>query len=360
MARWVGLAAAAGALASASAAHAATLQIQNAAVRVVIVPEARSDVSVTITHVNPRLPLKITTGLDGDVTVDGGLGWGWFGAPISCGPAGPGGWMIVWGRGRFAYEDLPEVVVKAPLDARVASNAAVFGAVGPADSLELRAANCGAWNIANVRGALVVESSGSARIRAGDASEMTLRAAGSGDIQTLSAGKRLDALASGSGDIAVAEVAGPVDLGASGSGSIRIAGGQATTMRVRTTGSGDIAFAGRADAVTGGASGSGRIDVAGVGRGLDVTLTGSGDIRVGEARGDVGARLSGSGDLSINGGHVSNLKASVSGSGGVSFGGLADKLEARTSGSGWVRVNRVAGPMATQSTGSGRVVVAQR
>src|SRR5579864_7027314 len=146
MGRLAGLAAAAGALASAGGAHAATLEIQNAALRVVVIPEARQDVSVTVAHANPRLPIKVWTDPLGAVVVDGGLGFGWLGGrPVSCGPAGPGGWMNVWGVGRVAYEDLPEVVARVPLDAQVRSSAAVFGAISPADRLALDNASCGAW-----------------------------------------------------------------------------------------------------------------------------------------------------------------------------------------------------------------------
>ncbi len=354
MAEWVGIAAtAAAALVGTGASHAATLEIRNAAVRVVVVPEARSDVSVTVTHANPRLPLKVGTGLDGRIIVDGGLQWGWFGRSIRCGPARPGGWMDVGGIGRVAYEDLPEVVARVPMDARVASYAAVFGAVGPADGLDLSASSCGSWAIANVRGPLTIENSGSAQIRAGDAGAMVLRQSGSGEIQTLVAANGLDVRISGSGDIAVARASGPVEAGVSGSGALRVAGGQATSFRARVSGSGDIHFAGRAQQVDSGTSGSGVIEIAGVSHSLDVSLSGSGDMTVGEAEGPVGARVSGSGDLHITRGHVS-------GSGGVSFGGVADSLDAHTTGSGWVRVDRVDGPIATASSGSGRVVVAQR
>jgi len=362
MAGWIGLATAAGALAGAGVGHAAALEIRNAAVRVVVVPEAREDVSVTITHANAGLPLSVVTGPQGRALVDGGLGLGPFGSrPVRCGPAGPGGWMLVWGAGRVAYEDLPQIVARVPLNAVVAADAAVFGEVGPADGLALKAASCGAWTVANVKGALMIDNTGSARIRTGEAAEMTLRVSGSGDIETRAAARRLAAWVSGSGDIGVEQASGPIEAAVAGSGSIRIAGGQASSLQARTTGSGDIAYGGRADAAAAEATGSGAVRLAGVSQRLDVKLTGSGDMTVDEAAGAaVGARLSGSGDLRISRGHLSSLKTSISGSGGVSFGGVADRLEARTSGSGWVRVDRVDGPIDTASTGSGRVLIAER
>lgn len=234
MGKLAGLAAAAGALASAGAAHAATLEIQNAAVRVVVIPEARADVSVTVVHANPRLPLKVSTGPLGEVIVDGGLGYGWFWQrPVTCGPAGPGGWMDVWGVGPVAYEDLPQVVARVPLDAQVRSTAAVFGAISAANNLDLDNASCGEWVVDNVRDRLSVRNSGSGRVRAGEAGEMALAASGSGSILTRAAVRGLDARVSGSGGVRVEQASGPVQARVSGSGDIEMAARRRNWRRAR-------------------------------------------------------------------------------------------------------------------------------
>ena len=71
------------ALAAGSASAAPSVEIRGAAARVVVIPEARSDVSVTIIKTHPRLPLKVSqlgekVFVDGDVghRPHGCLGWG--------------------------------------------------------------------------------------------------------------------------------------------------------------------------------------------------------------------------------------------------------------------------------------------
>jgi hypothetical protein len=360
MGKLAGLAAA-GVLASAGAAHAATLEIQNAALRVVVIPEARADVSVTVVHANPRLPLKISTGPFGEAIVDGGLGYGWFWQrPVTCGPAGPGGWMHVWGVGRVAYEDLPQVVARVPLDAQVRSTAAVFGAIAPANNLDLDNASCGEWVVDNVRDRLSVRNSGSGRVRAGEAGEMALATSGSGSILTRAAVRGLDARVSGAGGVRVEQASGPVQARVSGSGGIEIDGGAATELEARASGSGGIVFKGVAQDVKSDLSGSGKMSVGGVTNSLGVGISGNGGVAVGQLSGTVRARISGSGSLRIAQGHASDLDARITGSGGVVFDGVADALQARTSGSGGVRVGRVLGAMDTGSSGSGRIVVAGR
>jgi hypothetical protein len=361
MGKMAGLAAAAGALASAGAAHAATLEIQNAAVRVVVIPEERADVSVTVVHANPRLPLKVLTGPLGEAVVDGGLGYGWFWQrPVTCGPAGPGGWMDVFGVGRVAYEDLPQVVARVPMDAHVRSGAAVFGAVAAADSLDLDSAGCGEWVVDDVRHQLSVRNSGSGRVRAGTAGEMALSASGSGSIATRAAARGLDARVSGSGGLRIERASGPVQARVSGSGDIEIDGGAATELAARTTGSGDVVFKGVAEDVQSDLSGSGRVSLGQVTQSLGVGISGGGGVTVGQLSGAVRARISGSGSLRIAQGHASDLEARITGSGGVAFDGIADALQARTSGSGGIRVGRVLGPVDTASSGSGRIIIAGR
>jgi hypothetical protein len=359
--KWMGLAAAAGALVSAGGAHAAALEIQNAAVRVVVIPEARSDVSVTVVHANPRLPLQVSTGLNGDVIVDGGLGFGWFGGrPVSCGPAGPGGWMNVWGVGRVAYEDLPQIVARVPMDAQVRSGAAVFGAIGAANRLDLGTAGCGDWVVADVRDRLAVRNSGSARVRTGAAGEMALSMSGSGAIYSLSAARGLDASVSGSGGVRVGQASGPVQARVSGSGGIEVDGGAATTLVARATGSGGVVFKGVAQDVDSDLSGSGGVSLGEVTHSLGVGISGGGGVQVSQLSGGITARITGSGSLRIDQGHASDVDARISGSGGIAFDGVADALHARTSGSGSVRIGRVLGAMDTASSGSGRIVVAGR
>src|SRR5580698_9130403 len=162
-------------LAVAGSASAASLEIRNAALRVVVIPEARSDVSVTILKTNARLPLRLSTGLSGQTIIDGGQWLALLGRPIWCDDHG----VHVWGVGHVDTADLPQVLVRMPLEARVSAGGGVFGSISRADRLDLSVDGCGEWTVGNVRDRLAVGSSGSATVRTGTAGQMVLQASGS-------------------------------------------------------------------------------------------------------------------------------------------------------------------------------------
>jgi hypothetical protein len=343
-------------LAAAGSASAASLDIRNAAVRVVVIPEARSDVNVTVLKTNPRLPLKVVNGFPGQVIVDGGR-WGWLGLqPIWC---EAGGAVHVAGVGRFANADLPQILVRVPLDAQVSAGGGVFGAVSAANQLDLDVSGCGEWVVGNVHGRLSVHSSSSSTVRTGSAGQMALQVSGSGDVVTRTAANGLDADVSGSGAISVEAASGPVRLQGSGNGGITVGGGKASSLDAHVSGSGDLAFNGTAEDLRANLSGSGRISTGPVTRSLDAGISGSGDMAVREASGTVQAQISGSGALRIAGGHASHIDAHMSGIGGVDYAGVADSLNASISGSADLKVARVTGAVVSSSSGSGRVIVNQ-
>ena len=340
-------------LAAAGSASAAGLDIRNAALRVVVIPEARSDVSVTIIKTNSRLPLKLTTGLSGQTVVDGGVWFAPFGQAIWCDAGG----VHVWGVGHVANVDLPQILVRMPLDARVSAGGGVFGAISRADQLDLSVSGCGDWTVGNVRDRLAIRNSGSATVRTGAAGQMALQASGSGDIATRAAANGLDADVSGSGEITVEHASGLVRVRGSGSGDLVVNGGQASKLDVDISGSGDVRFKGDAQELSAAISGNGEIATGPVTRSLDVDISGSGDMTVDAASGTLRARISGSGALKIAGGHATSIDARISGSGDIDFAGQADTVNASSSGSGDLRVAHVTGAVVSSATGSGHVVV---
>jgi len=285
------LAIAASILAMAGAARAApSVSIEDAAARVVVIPEARQDVQVTITRTNRDMPLYVSR--EGDRTiVSGGReghrrwlgfwfgGWGW--GPWCSGR--DGGVRIHLRHRRWTdLQNLPEVVVRAPMDARVSASGAVFGSVGRSDSLTLSNAGCGDWTVANVKGALEVNDAGSGDVRAGAVGALTVHSAGSGDVSARSAVGPVEIRISGSSDASIGQVNGSLDVAISGSGDVRVAGGDVSTMIVRISGSGGVDFGGSAHDV-------------------DAAISGSGNVRVGKALGPVRQHVSGSGNVEIGG-----------------------------------------------------------
>ncbi|MBA3810205.1 MAG: DUF2807 domain-containing protein [Caulobacteraceae bacterium] len=263
------------ALAAGAACAAPSVAIRGAAVRVVVIPEARSDVSVAFIKTNPRLPLKVSQ-LGEKVFVDGDIGH----RPHGCLGWGGRRGVGIWGRGRIAYEDLPQIVVHAPMAVEVAAGDAVFGAIGRGDSVDLANHGCGDWTIGNVRGHLRLSQSGSGDANAGAAGSAEISVAGSGDVSTRQIAAGLSAVVRGSGDVVAASVSGPLDVNIAGSGDVRAGAGQVTRMNVAVAGSGDVTFGG-------------------VAQSLDASVAGSGDIRVAQVVGSVNKHVMGSGEVTI-------------------------------------------------------------
>lgn len=296
----IGVASAALLAAGAASAAEPRVEIKDAVARVVIVPEARSDVKVSFKTTNASLPLTLRvegdrTIVDGDL--DGPLGKGRI---RSCSSVNGEVDVQVAGVGKVAWDDMPQVIIQAPMDARVSAGGAVFGSVGRSTSLKLSNAGCGDWTVANVEGAMTINLAGSGDLKAGSAGVADIKVAGSGDVATTGVRGKLTAnvagsgaLASGpvggglairiagSGDADVASVTGDVDISIAGSGDALVRGGQAGAMTVSIAGSGDIQFAGSAATVTARVAGSGDIRVASVSGDIKKRIVGSGDVRVG-------------------------------------------------------------------------------
>jgi hypothetical protein len=310
--RWLLALAAVSLAAAGSAAAEPSVEITNAAVNVVVVPEARSDVEVRVLKTSSALPLYIEHFGD-RVVVDGRLWPMWS----SCHGRGAGTRIAIFGKGDFGVGDLPQIIVKTPMDSRVSAGGLIVGSVGRSHSLELHHGGCGSWTVANVEQAMVVSASGSGDVETGSAGSADLTISGSGKVRTGPVKGQFAAVISGSGD---------VDTASTGD------------ARIRISGSGDI----RTGPVIGG---------------MDAQVSGSGDVRAASLSGPLVARITGAGRLSIPKGEVTTMEADITGSGDVDFGGRAESLDARISGVGDVRVADVTGAVSRRVSGMGRVTI---
>jgi hypothetical protein len=260
---------------AAAAAQAASIEVKDAAARVTVVPEDRSDIKVEVVSTNPRLPITVRT-LAGRTIVDGDLER----RIRSCRGAGDKASVEVRDRGSFAYADLPQVVIHTPRDVQIDTGGAVFGAVGRSASLNLGNSGCGDWTVANVAGEAKVSQAGSGDTRMGSTGSLRVRLAGSGDVAAADVKGGLDISIAGSGSAHVKSIAGPLEVSVAGSGDVDVLGGRATTMKVSIAGSGDVDFRGTADS-------------------LKVRIAGSGDVHAGQVRGEVSKTIMGSGSIRI-------------------------------------------------------------
>lgn len=149
----------------------------------------------------------------------------------------------------------------------------------------------------------------------------------------------LDLRNSGCSNWTVADVAGDAVIRESGAGSVRMGASERLAIHL---------------------SGAGGIHATRVRQALDARLSGAGGVRIDDVRGAMDAQVSGVGQVKVTAGKVSTARVSVSGIGGVDFGGTADALNATISGLGSVRVNEVTGQVNKSVSGGGRVSIGNR
>jgi hypothetical protein len=251
------------------------LDLRGAAVRLVVIPEARNDIQVTLTRASTVLPIRIhtfgkNTFVVGDVSH----------RVHSCNAVGPHRGVSVWGRGAIAYDDLPELVARTPMDVKIVAGDAVFGDVGRSATLNLTNRGCGGWTVANVAGRARINQAGSGDTKAGGAGEADLSVAGSGDINLQAVRGGVTAVSAGSGNITVASIQGPFNVRIAGSGDVRAKSGEATDVNASIAGSGNVGFGG-------------------VARSLRASIAGSGDIKVARVDGPVTKHIFGSGAVTV-------------------------------------------------------------
>ncbi len=266
-----------GTLAAALPANAApTLDIRGAAVRIVVIPEVRPDVAVTLVRASRRLPVRIRAfGKNTFVTGDIGR------RTHSCASFGTRRGVGIWGRGQIAYDDLPQLVARTPMDVKITAGEAVFGDIGRSGSLDLTNRGCGGWTVGNVAGRARINQAGSGDTRAGAAAEADLSVAGPGNINFQAVHGGLTAVSSGNGHIAVGSLRGRLNVRVAGSGGVRVKTGSASDVNASIAGSGSVAFGGVAGALKASIAGSGDIIVSKVDGTVTRHVFGSGEVRVG-------------------------------------------------------------------------------
>ncbi len=256
-------------------ANAATVEIKDAVARVVIVPEARSDIKVEVLTTNPSLPLRVRS--LGDATIiDGDLDR----RIKNCYSTGGRVRVHVSSLGDVGYDDMPQILIRTPKDANISAGGAVFGSVGKSNSFELNSAGCGDWTVANVAGKLTIRVAGSGDINTGSSSEGVVRVAGSGDVHMGAIAGPLTVEVAGSGDVSSASIAGPLSVKIAGSGDVRVDAGRSSDVVVSVAGSGNV-------------------DFEGVAARLRARVAGSGDIHVKQVTGEVSKSVVGSGEVTI-------------------------------------------------------------
>lgn len=278
----------AAALLSAGSVSAASVELKHIVAKVAVQPENRSDVVVTVLKTNPKLPVRVRPSLGGVVVVDGGSDDWWphmFGGHISHCRVGPDGANVhVAGVGDFRVDELPQILVRVPMAAKIASSGAVIGSMNAAESLDLSVAGCDSWAIGDIRGRLRLDEAGQGRVRTGDLGSAEVNIAGSSTVTTKAILHDYKVSIGGSGDLFSASVGGRIDVSIAGAGNVRINGGHASQLKGSIAGEGELTDEGLADHVAVSVAGHARVHVAhvaGVSGPVDETIAGLGEIRRG-------------------------------------------------------------------------------
>src|SRR5260221_273076 len=103
-----------------------SIQIRAAVARVVVIPEARADIEVTVIRRNERLPLTVTRGVR--VIVQGNVAHRVRGCRAILGKPT----VTVRGLGDITYDKMPQLGVNTPMDLKIApGEAALLSRCGP-------------------------------------------------------------------------------------------------------------------------------------------------------------------------------------------------------------------------------------
>jgi hypothetical protein len=187
------------------------LRIERAAARVVVVPARGGSLSVSVKP-GGQGPAPRVRREGAALVVDGGQA-----------SAGHGGIFDVLNLSRCKSDpaSLPVVTVRAPPYVRITGSGALFGRVGPADSLMLDTEGCGRWSVGSIAGPVWIRAKGDTRVEvAGHAPKAELYAFGSSDIHHTGEVGTLTAEVHGASKVRVKLVDGQVDSVVDGSGDV--------------------------------------------------------------------------------------------------------------------------------------------
>jgi Putative auto-transporter adhesin, head GIN domain len=263
--------------------------IRHAALRLVVTPETREDISIEID--NPgRLPTPVVRLENGRLVLEGRL----RGRVDDCDET-----VKVRGYGDFSEDELPQVTLHTPMQVQLRVDSAGPTRIGPASAVEAAFSGCGRAEIGDVSGELKLDLSGAGPVTAGTARSLDLDSAGSSGASVGAVQDRAKVSVAGSGDVTIASLSGALDASSAGSGGLDVAGGSLTDATVSLAGSGSTHIAAPVRKLDVSIVGSGQVDVQGAVGELDANIAGSGGVRATSVTGAVRQRVMGSGEVSI-------------------------------------------------------------
>jgi hypothetical protein len=261
------------ALAPMAASAATEVELKDVVARVVVTPQERADVELTVAYGSAQVP-KIMVRTDGNKLIaDGKL--------KRAGCTSDGSARLPGVGGMVKAADLPVIYLKVPMDAEVAAGGATFGQVGPSKTLELSQGGCGKWQVADVAGKSEINIGGSGDVVAGKSGQTEVNIGGSGNFKATSV-TGLEGNIGGNGNITLDRIDGDAEINIGGSGNIDTAAGKIPHLKVNIAGSGNVRHGGEAGDVEVNIVGSGDVRIKTVTGRIDRSIMGSGHVVVGQ------------------------------------------------------------------------------
>ncbi|MDX2274863.1 MAG: DUF2807 domain-containing protein [Hyphomonadaceae bacterium] len=266
------------------------IDLRYAAARVVITPEDRSDISVSID--NPgRLPMPEIRAEGGKLIVDGQV----RGRIESCVDDA----VEVRGYGLIPTPELPVVTIHTPRSLAVDIGSGSSTEIGPSASLQGAFTGCGTARIGDVADTLNVDLSGSVNVQTGAARILEADLAGSGALRTGTIAERAELDIAGSGEVELASVSGVLTVDGAGSGNVRVKGGALSEANIDLAGSGDVEIAAPVESLEVSVVGAGDVSVTAAVGEIDADIAGPGRVRAQSVSGAVRKEVWGSGDVIV-------------------------------------------------------------
>jgi Putative auto-transporter adhesin, head GIN domain len=263
--------------------------VRHAAVRLVVIPEAREDFAVEID--NPgKLPSPQVSLENGRLVIDGRL----RGRVGDCGDE-----VEVRGYGDIPIDELPQVRLRTPMNLELRVDSAGPTEIGPSGALDAAFSGCGNAEIGDVAGELKLDLAGGGKLHAGAAQSLDLDSAGSAGATIGAVREGAQVSIAGSGDVAIAALTGALDASTAGSGELEVSGGDVAKADISLAGSGSARIHAPVQKLEVSIVGSGEVDVVGAVGDLDAEIAGSGNVRVSSVTGPVRQRVMGSGQVQI-------------------------------------------------------------
>ncbi len=269
---------------------ATTVDVRNAAARLQVVPEDRTDIAVEITS-SGHAPMPEIVQEGTTLAIDGHLR-----GRINCHESDS---VRLEGYGEFAQTDLPQIIVHTPRAVSFSAGGDVFASVGASQSVAATLAGCGDTQIADTAGLLHVNVRGVGHAHAGAAHGLEVELEGTGGVTAGAVTDHANVVTAGTGDVSIASLTGALQSQNSGVGSLTIDGGQIGDAHVMLSGVGNAKITATIQSLHAVIMGVGNVDVPSTVGDLDAEVMGPGSVHVQAVTGSVQKHVMGPGSVTV-------------------------------------------------------------